>query len=127
MTSPTHGGSYIIGCTVLNAEFKSDLQWWNLLLNRWNGKSCLAVHISAPADREMETDASGPWGCGTICGDEWLQLAWIGDWPEQSITVKELGPIVLAIAVWGKAWARQCILAKCDNMAVVHVLRARTS
>ena len=68
-----------------------------------------------------------PGGVAAICGDKWLQLAWIGDWPEQSITVKELGPIVLAIAVWGKAWARQRILAKCDNMAVVHVLRARTS
>ena len=49
----------------LNAEFKSDLQWWNLFLDRWNGKSCLAVHISAPADRVMETDASGSWGCGS--------------------------------------------------------------
>ena len=41
--------------------------------------------------------------------------------------VKELLPIVLATAVWGRSWAGQCILARCDNMAVVHMLQSRTS
>ncbi len=75
----------------------------------------------------LVSDALGSWGCGAVWGKEWLQLAWSGDWAEQSITVKELLPIVLAMAVWGRAWARERILAWCDNMAVVHVLHKRTS
>lgn len=111
----------------LTPEFKSDLQWWSLFLEKWNGRSCLRTHLRAPPDVVMVSDASGSWGCDALCQRRWLQLAWVADWPEQSITVKELLPIVLATAVWGRLWAGQRVLTRCDNMAVVHVLQSRTS
>ena len=111
----------------LNEEFRSDLQWWDLFLDRWNGRSCLATHISATPEVVLVSDASGTWGCGAVWQDRWLQLAWSGDWGEQTITVKELLPIALAVAIWGRQWAGQQVLARCDNSAVVAILRSRTS
>ena len=38
---------------------------------------------------------------------------------EDSITFKELLPIVLAIAVWGSCWARSSVMCFCDNQGAV--------
>ena len=35
---------------------------------------------------------------------------------------KELLPIVLAIAIWGKCWKHKRVLVRCDNMAVVQII-----
>ena len=47
------------------------------------------------------------------------------DWQAVHITAKELVPVVVAAALWGRHWSRQCIHFKCDNMAVVHLLKTR--
>lgn len=41
---------------------------------------------------------------------------------EAHITIKELVPIVLAVAVWGKEWHGLTVQARCDNSAVVAIL-----
>ena len=111
----------------LNTEFKSDLMWWHLFLNKWNGVSCLHIHTRRPPDLEFYTDASGAWGCGAFCHPQWLQLQWPESWHDYSITIKELLPIVLAVAIWGRKWSRKHIMCRCDNMAVVNILYSRTS
>ena len=40
----------------------------------------------------------------------------------ECITIKELVPVVLAAAVWGKEWVGQTVQAHCDNAAVVEIL-----
>ena len=40
---------------------------------------------------------------------------------------QELLPIVVAAAVWGAQWGRQRICFRCDNMAVVELLKSHTS
>ena len=50
----------------LNAEFQSDVQWWHLFLEKWNGISCLHTHIPSKEDVIVATDASGSWGCGAV-------------------------------------------------------------
>ena len=45
----------------------------------------------------------------------------------QTITVKELLPIVIAAAIWGSRWVGKTIRAQCDNAAIVAVLSSRTS
>ena len=58
----------------LNAEFRSDLQWWNRFLEGWNGVGMLpdpAMEII-----ELESDASGSWGCAAMWGPHWLQWQW---------------------------------------------------
>ena len=38
------------------------------------------------------------------------------------ITVKELIPLVIAAAVWGRQWGKQHVQFKCDNSAVVAII-----
>ena len=52
----------------------------------------------------FSSDALGSWGCGVIWEKHWLQCPWIGTWSNNSIPVKELLPIVLAYAIWGRQW-----------------------
>ena len=69
------------------------------------------------ADREncsvaLVSDASGSWGCGAFCGEDWFQLQWPESLQDYQITVKELIPIVLAAAVSGQRLARK----KCHGL-----------
>ena len=66
----------------------------------------------------ITSDASGSWGCGAYLSTwAWFQLEWPKSWASTHITVKELLPLVLAIAMWGRQW-------HCDNAAVVAMLRS---
>lgn len=111
----------------LNWEFRSDLEWWFQLASAWNGVSLLAPLRRQSPDLELTTDASGSWGCGAFHEVDWFQLQWEEKSEPPNITVKELTPIVLAAALWGHKWAGKTIRARCDNMAVVHILNSRTS
>ena len=90
----------------LNAAFRSDLQWWALFMESWNGVTIM----SGTADSvDVWTDTSGSFGCGAVCPSlrQWIQLAWPPGHParkgsqDKSILWKELVPIVLAGAIWG--------------------------
>ncbi len=108
----------------LSAEFRSDLAWWQLFLESWNGVSMLANLDMGSPDAHLYSDASGGFGCGAWSGRHWFQYLWPDDFASCSIAVKELVPIVLACIVWGKTWSRQYVLAHCDNQAVVEVLNS---
>ena len=75
------------------------------------------------------SDASGTWGCGAFWESKWFQLAWEGTrcGVGVNIATKELIPIVMAVAMWGKFWNGQVVNCRCDNMAVVAVINSRTS
>lgn len=49
--------------TRINHEFRSDLAWWHLFLEDWNGISFFQVagHLQTPS-ATVQTDASGNWG-----------------------------------------------------------------
>ena len=110
----------------LNSQARGDLHWWCQFLQSWNGSSFFP--LPAPSVH-IYTDAAGTIGCGAIwhARSLWLQLLWPHDWLPISITPKELVPIVLAAAVWGRSWAGQHICFHCDNQAVVAVLNSRSS
>ena len=76
----------------------------------------------------VTSDASGSWGCGAFCDNQWFQLAWPDEaTSQQSITLKELAPLVIALGIWGAQWRSQVVRCLCDNAAVVSILRSRTS
>ena len=106
----------------LNQDFRSDLLWWHLFLDTWNGVSCLQSHIKSPPNITLYTDASGNWGCGAIEPPFWFQYQWPESWFDHSIATKELLPIVMAIAIWGRRWSKKHVSCRCDNMAVVNIL-----
>ena len=83
-------------------------------------QSCLAW--------EFFTDASGAMGCGA----HWMQLKWSqlkgsssGKFGDLPITQKEVFPVVLACAVWGREWNKRQVVVHCDNEAAVVVLNSR--
>ncbi len=109
----------------LNAGARADLTWWRTFLQDWNGSSFFTA--TTPAI-EVISDASGSFGCGAFslkCG--WFQLQWPENWHATHNTSKELVPVVIAVALWGHRWRHTSIRFRCDNMAVVQILRTRTS
>ncbi len=113
----------------LGKEYRSDIQWWRLLLDLWNGVTCslLSLHLAhITPDVTIFTDASGSWGCGGHWEDKWFQCQWTKDWEGEGISVKEMLPVVLACALWGSQWTQRCVLVKTDNESVVHIVRSRT-
>lgn len=112
----------------LNAAFRSDLQWWATFLEEWNGVSMMIQDRHMSPQAIVTSDASGNWGCGAFNSDsEWFQLQWPSSWKGVHITVKELVPIVVACAVWGKQWQGKSIRCNCDNAAVVAIVNSGRS
>ena len=79
------------------------------------------------------TDASGTVGCGAWnpTTGEWIQLEWTGvnitpgpEVPNRGIAWKELVPIILACALWGRRWSGGTVTIHCDNTAAASVLNS---
>ena len=47
----------------LNLAARSELAWWDLLLEHWSGMSVHQFLLLKLPDRHLFTDASGSWGC----------------------------------------------------------------
>ncbi len=108
----------------LNESFRSDLQWWAMFLEDWNGVSLLHEYCPRPPDHHVYTDASSNFGCGALWQAFWLQYQWPPWYQDQNITVKELLPIVLACELWGTTWKSASVMVHCDNAATVEVVNA---
>ena len=114
----------------LKADFKSDLAWWESFLEMWNGHSMMeTLHHNQAPSAVWHTDASGSWGCGAFRGGtgRWIQAQWNTEWLPKNITIKEMLPIVLATAMWGKFCSHKHVLVYCNNMAVVQIMASKTS
>ena len=60
---------------------------------------------------------------------EWIQFDWKAvdrqdGMEEESITAKELIPIVLACVGWGSRWVGQVVRVNCDNTGAVSVVNS---
>ncbi len=112
----------------LNAGFRSDLRWWGCFLPIWNGSCPMATLCRVSPQVALTSDASGSWGCGAFTSDgKWFQLQLHDGWDGIHITVKELLPIVLGVAIWGSEWKGLTIVCFCDNAAVVAIVNSGRS
>ena len=66
----------------------------------------MRAHTKQEPDFILFTDASGHWGCGAVQSKSWFQYAWAAMWQSFPIATKEMLPIVMALAVWGRKWSR---------------------
>lgn len=57
-------------------------------------------------------------GCGALWSGLWLQ----SHWSKVAIAPKELIPVILAVATWGKYFYGMRMKVRCDNMAVVFAI-----
>lgn len=54
----------------LNAAFRSDLMWWHLFLETWNGIGMMDNPASYLSSINLYTDASGHFSCAAWCGSQ---------------------------------------------------------
>ena len=108
----------------LNISARSDIMWWRIFIERWNGTSMLYNYQKANPQVHVFSDASGSWGCGAFVGNSWFQFKWPQDMPECHISTKEMIPIVMAAMVWGHRWRGLSVKFHCDNSAVVALLNS---
>ena len=110
----------------LDTTSRADLLWWEYFLVHWNGT--MFLQCAPTPSYHVYTDASGSFGCGGILlSSSWLQLRWPESWADVNIAVKELVPIVVAAAIWGRQWYLHHVRFHSDNMAVVAILRTRST
>ena len=112
----------------LNRGFQTDLLWWDTFLVKWNGVSMMrSLHGGTPV-ATLTSDVSGGWGGGAFTSSgEWFQLQWPESWSSVHIMVKELAPIIVPCTVWGRQWQGSSVHCRCDNAAVVAIVRAGSS
>ena len=88
----------------MNAAARSDIYWWSVLAQIWNGVSLIRELGKEEVDYEVLTDASGRFGCG----NGWFQVQWSPGYritnlkntlPQGSIMLRELLPVVIATAI----------------------------
>ena len=104
----------------LDLVARADLAWWECLLQTWHGTSFMIPGDSLTM--QVHLDASGTFGCGALTSDNrWLLVQWPALWQEMDSTVKEMIPIVMSAAMWGRSWHRRRVFFQSDNMAVVAV------
>ena len=115
----------------LNAGIRSDILWWATFMDAWNGVRMLGDGTQRNSAHHVWTDASGGFGCGgwNPTTGEWIQLEWSGVHRPPGadgggIAWKELVPIVLACAVWGRQWSGGTVTFHCDNTAAVSVVNS---
>ena len=74
----------------------------HLFLDNRNDISRLDSHVKREPNFTAFTDASGQWGCGAVQTSFWFQYAWPESWENLAIAIKEMLPIVTAVAMWGR-------------------------
>ena len=110
----------------LDSEARADLCWWHCFLHHWNGPMFFQRSVTPAA--HIYTDASGSFGCGGVLTPSyWFQIQWPPAWAGVDIVVKELVPVVVAAALWGRGWQHLHICFHSDNSAVVDILRKQSA
>ena len=84
--------------------------------------SILCDPKQSPADVQVLFDASGSRGGVDLCIPHWFHFNWPPALEPTSIQVKELIPVVMAVALYGRFWRGKLIVFSVDNLAVVHIL-----
>ncbi|XP_037622955.1 LOW QUALITY PROTEIN: uncharacterized protein LOC119486715 [Sebastes umbrosus] len=109
----------------LDEGCRSDLQFWSLLLDHWNGVTFFydeLVHSSDALNFFM--DAAPSVGFGGFFQGEWFASHWPPSFSQldSSSALYEIYPVAVACHVWGHHWKRKRITVLCDNIAVVGII-----
>lgn len=104
----------------LNASCRAVIAWWASFLPEWNGIS----HKSHRAQSDLRCfRLMGPWAfvSGSL---EWFQVAWPPEWQSVNIAIKELIPITIGSALWGRQLSSFRITFLSENQAVVRAVNS---
>ena len=103
---------------VLTTEFLKDLKWFQVFLTSYNG---VTFYQQLPIRKAIYLDASLE-GLGGSYDNYVYALQLPRGFKGYNIAHLEILNIIVALKVWGQAWANKSIDVKCDNLAVVEVL-----
>ena len=104
----------------LTGDFHRDLRWFTKFMAVYNG---ISLYDHKPIAHTIELDACLT-GLGGRC-DQWVyHLSIPKGFQQLTIVHLEMINILLAVKLFGNAWSRKRVLIKCDNNAVVNVLRS---
>ena len=104
---------------VLNQQFHRDLNWFNIFLKQYNGVTFYDNH---DIQDTVHLDASLQ-GLGGVYQNMVYALTIPLGFMQYSIVHLEILNLIVALKLWGHLWRDKVIQIKCDNMAVVEVIR----
>ena len=111
----------------LSKPARLDLSMWATFLAHHNGTTLIRPPSSVTSqDISLCADASKS-GYGATYGRSWIQGSWPEQWQTLHITVLELYPIYITIAMFAHKLRNSSINFFSDNMAVVHILNKQSS
>ena len=103
----------------LTQPFKRDLRWFTRFLENYNGVS---MYTHRKIDHVVKLDACRD-GLGAVWKNYVYHLPIPSHYLNLTIVHLEMINILVAIKAFGPFWAQKKVLVKCDNQAVVSVLR----
>ena len=104
----------------LTSDFKHDLRWFATFLPWYNG---ISLYDHRPMDMALDLDAC-LMGFGGRCGNFVYHLGIVRCFRNWTIVHLEIVNILLAMRLFANLWATKNILIRCDNQAVVMVLKS---
>ena len=104
---------------LLTPDFKRDLRWFAKFLPKYNGIS-MYDHKKFDATLELDACLTGFGGC---CGSLVYHLPIQRGHNNWTIVHLEMVNILIAMRLFQRQWASRRVLIRCDNEAVVSVLR----
>lgn len=111
----------------LKSEARHDLQTWQHFLEHYNGVTFFrSLKTVDGRDINMASDAS-KLGLGACFGSSWIQAPFPPSWQQLHITILELYPVFLMIAVFGHKLKNHNITFYCDNTGVTDIINKQSS
>ena len=104
----------------LSTDFRLDMMWWKVFASSWNG--CSAYTLTGGNDFTVTSDASGSCAWHQT---NWFQLSWDNRSQSMHISAKEMIPVLVSAAIWGKEWKDKRVLIRSDKTAVVSSINSR--
>ena len=112
--------NYDKGRIQLTHEFKRDLRWFDHFLAKYNGVS-FYDHVQVHQTMELDVCLTG---LGGRCEKRVYHLKIPNHYNNLEIVQLEMVNILVAVRLFGRMWQHKRVLIKCDNMAVVQVLKS---
>lgn len=111
----------------LTGSARRDLQIWNNFLYNYNGITFFrSIHYNNLDTINMCSDASLQ-GFGATFMRSWIQERYPPSWSRHHITILELYPVYVMLALFGRQITNSNVCFSSDNEAVVHMLNGQTS
>ena len=109
----------------LSDEFRKDLKWWELFIERFNGVAFIPSPIWDEPDVSMATDSCLT-GCGGICYNQIFHTTFPNTILRQELPIHKLEflAVLIGARIWGHLFRGLKIRIYCDNQSVVDVINS---